>query len=85
MSSTLVKFSFEKSFGDPIRLRVTGGVVAMMVLRVDHVMIAATVEVTKVMVGALNQRIPAKNLRAVEWYMEREYDRDRGKGTSEIV
>ena len=66
------------------RLIVAGDVVAMMVFYVDDIKIAATEEVTEVVVGVLNQRFPTKHLGEVEWYMGSGYHRDREKGTLEI-
>ncbi|CAM9979339.1 unnamed protein product, partial [Sphacelaria rigidula] len=56
----------------------------MMVFRVDDIMVAAAEEVTKVIVGALNQRFPTEHPVEVEWYMGSEYKRNREKGTLEI-
>ena len=71
LSSSLVECGFEQCLLDPcvFRLRVADDVVVMMVFHVDDIMIAATEEVTKVIVGALNQVLPTKHLGEVEWYM----------------
>ena len=63
---------------------IASDVVAMMVFHVDDIKIAATEEVTEVVVSAPNQRFPTKHLGEVEWYMGSDYKRDREKGTSEI-
>ena len=55
-----------------------------MVFHVDDIKIAATEEVTPVVVIALNQRFPTKHHRDVEWCMVSEYKRDRKKGTLKI-
>ena len=62
-----------------VRLIVGRDVVAMMVFHVDDIKIAATEEVTPVVVIALNQRFPTKHHRDVEWCMVSEYKRDRKK------
>ena len=56
----------------------------MMVFHADGMMIAATEEVTKVIVGALNQRFSHKHLGEVEWYMGSEFKRDRERGIPEL-
>ena len=43
----------------------------------DDIKIAATWEVTEVVVSAVNQWFPTKYLGDVEWYMGSEYKRDR--------
>ena len=55
-----------------------------MVFHVDDINIAATEEVTQVVVSALNQRFPTKHHGDVEWYMVSVYKRDRKKGALEI-
>ena len=78
---------FEQCLLDPcaLRRRVADDVVAMMIFHVDDVMITATEEVTKVIVGALNQMFPTKHLIGeVEWYMGSEYKIDRERGILEI-
>ena len=87
LSLTLVECGFEQCLVDPcvFRLMVAGDVVAMLVFHVDDIKIAATEQVTEVVVSALNQRFPTKYLGGVEWYMGSEYNkRDREKGTLEI-
>lgn len=49
-----------------LRLRVADDVVAMMVCYVDDVKIAASEEVTEVVVSALNQKFPATHLGEME-------------------
>ena len=53
---------------------------ATIVFHVDDIKIAATEEVTDVVVSALNQRFCTKHLGEVEWYMGSEYRRHREKG-----
>ena len=86
LSSTLVEGGFEQCLVDPcvFRVMVAGDVVATMVFHVDDIKIAATEEVTEVVVSALNQRFPTKHLGDVEWYIGSECKRDRDKGTLEI-
>ena len=66
------------------RLIVAGDVVVMIVFHVDDIKIAATEEVTEVVVNALNRRFPTKRVSEVEWYMVSEYKRDRAEGSWEI-
>ena len=72
LAFTLVACGFEQCLVDPCvsRLVVTGDVVATMVFHVDDIKIAATEEVTEVVVNAFNQIFPTKHLGKVEWYVE---------------
>ena len=69
LPSTLMECGFEQCLVGPcvFRLMVAGDVIAMMVFHVDDIKIAATEEVTEVVVSALNQRFPTKHLGEVEW------------------
>ena len=60
LSSTVVKCGFEQCLVDPcvIRLMVAGDAIATMVFHVDDIKIAATEEVTEVVLSALKQRFP---------------------------
>ena len=68
LASTLVECGFEQCLVDPcvFRMIVAGDVVATMVFHVDDIKIAATEEVTEVVVSALNQIFPTKHLGEVE-------------------
>lgn len=45
---------------------------------------ALTEEVTRLVVGALNQRVPTKHLEEVGWLVGSEYARGRNEGALEI-
>ena len=86
LSSTLVECGFKQCLVYPcvLRLMVAGDVVATMAFHVDDIKIAATEEMTEVVVSAINQRFPIKYVREVEWCMDSESKRDQKKGTFEI-
>ena len=86
LSSTMVECGFKQRVVDScvFRLIFAGDVVAMLAFHADGIKMAATEEVTEVVVSALHQGFPAKNLGEVEWYMGSEYKRDQEKGTADI-
>ena len=59
-------------------------VLAMLVVHVDGIKLAATEEVTDVVVADVNKIFPTKHLGEVTWYTGSKYRRDREEGNLEI-
>ena len=55
-----------------------------MVIHVDDIQISASQNVAEVVIAALNDSFPTKDLGELSWYMGSEYRRDRERGTLEI-
>ena len=84
--SELKRIGFEQSMSDPCVLRFMMGdeVVGMVAIHVDDILYAGTKSLAEVVVAALGDSLPTKNLGEVKFFLGCEYIRDRKAGTIEI-
>ncbi|CAB1107819.1 unnamed protein product [Ectocarpus sp. CCAP 1310/34] len=84
--SELKRIGFEQSMSDPCVLRFMMGdeVVGMVAIHVDDILYAGTKSLAEVVVAALGDSLPTKNLGEVKFFLGCEYIRDREAGTKEI-
>jgi len=84
--SELKRIGFEQSMSDPCVLRFMMGdkVVGMVAIHVDGILYAGTKSLAEVVVAALGDSLPTKNLGEVKFFLGCEYIRDRKAGTIEI-
>ena len=77
---------FEQSLSDPCVLRFMMGdeVVGTVAVHVDDILYAGTKNVAKVVVEALGDSLPTKNLGEVKFFLGCAFVRDREAGTIEI-
>ena len=77
---------FEQSMSDPCVLRFMMGdeVVGMVAIHVDDIMYAGTKSLAEVVVEALGDSLPTKNLGEVMFFLGCDFFRDREAGTIEI-
>ena len=82
----LKKIGFEQSMSDPCVLRFIMGdeVVGMVAIHVDDILYAGAKSLAKVVVEALGDSLPPKNLGEVKFFLGWEFIRDREPGTIEI-
>ena len=84
--SDLKRIGFEQSMSDPCVLRFMMGdeVVGMIANHVDDILYAGAKSLAKVVVEALGDSLPTKNLGEVEFFVGCEFICDREAGTIEI-
>ena len=84
--SDLKRIGFELSMSDPcvLRFMMEDEVVGMVAIHVDDILYAGTKSLAKVVVEALGDSLPTKNLGEVEFFLGCEFIRDREAGTIEI-
>ena len=84
--SDLKRIGVEQSTSDPCVLRFMMGdeVVGMVAIHVVDILYAGTKSLAKVVVGALGDSLPTKNLGEVKFFLGCEFVRDREAGTIEI-
>ena len=84
--SDLKRIGFEQSMSDPCVLRFVMGeeVVGMVAIHVDDILYAETNSLAEVVVEALDDSLPTKNLGKVKFFLGCEFIRDREAGTIEI-
>ena len=84
--SNLKRIGFEQSMSGPCALRFMMGdeVVGMVAIHVDDIMYAGIESLAKVVVEALGDPLPTKNLGEVKLFLGCEFIRDREAGTIEI-
>ena len=84
--SDLKRIGFEQSLSDPCVLRFMMGdeVMGMVAIHVDDILYAGTKSLPKVVVEALGDSLPTKNLGEVKFFLGCAFIRDREAGTIEI-
>ena len=84
--SDLKRIGFEQSLSDPCVLRFMMGdeVMGMVAIHVDDILYAGTKSLVKVVVEALGDSLPTKNLGEVKFFLGCAFIRDREAGTIEI-
>ena len=84
--SDLKRADFEQSMSDPCVLRFMMGdeVVEMIAIHVDDILYAGTKSLAEVVVEALGDSLPTKNLGEVKFFLGCEFIRDREAGPIEI-
>ena len=84
--SDLKRIGFEQSLSDPCVLRFVMGdeVMGMVAIHVDDIQYARTKSLDKVVVEALGDSLPTKNLGEIKFFLGCAFIRDREAGTIEI-
>ncbi|CAB1112906.1 unnamed protein product [Ectocarpus sp. CCAP 1310/34] len=84
--SELKRIGFEQSMSDPCVLRFMMGdeVVGMVAIHVDDILYAGTKSLAEVVVAALGDSLPTKNLGEVRFFLGCAFVRDREAGTIEM-
>ena len=85
--SDVKRIGVEQSMSDPCVLRfiMGDGVVGMVAIHVDDILYAGTKRLSKMVVEALGDSLPTKNLGEVKFFLCCEFIRDRDTGTIEIL
>ena len=86
LMSDLKRIGFEQSLSDPRVLRFMMGdeVMGIVAIHVDDILYAGTKSLAKVVVEALGDSLPTKNLGEVKFFLGCAFIRDREAGTIEI-
>ncbi|CAB1112508.1 unnamed protein product [Ectocarpus sp. CCAP 1310/34] len=84
--SDLLRIGFEQSLSDPCVLRFMMGdeVMGIIAIHVDDILYAGTKRLAEVIVEALGDSLPTKNLGEVRFFLGCAFSRDREAGTIEI-